>query len=149
IAMVLVYVWLRPAQTRRMWPALLPLLVAIHVALPATLGPLKDSFFPKGGLIADQSSSKGTIGQGRIADLGPAFALWSTKPLLGQGFASHSVDDADLSDSLAILDDQWLGTLLDTGLAGVVGLGWLFVRFIRRCARASKEDDSDQGWLFV
>lgn len=145
----LVYLWLRPRQTRRLWPALLPLLAVIHVALPATLGPLKDSFFPKGGLIANQSTSKGTIGEGRIADLGPGFAEWSHHPVFGVGYASHIVNLNDTNDPLAILDDQWLGTLLDTGALGIIGLGWLMIRFVRRCSREAKHDDSDRAWLFV
>jgi len=149
LAIGIVYLRLRPAQTFRKWPALFPLLAVIHFALPATLGPIKDSFFPKGGLIANQSTSKGTVGQGRVADIGPGLRQWAATPLLGQGFAGHSVDKAHVTDTLAILDDQWLGTLLDTGALGFAGLAWLFTRYVRRCAREGKRDDSEEGWLLV
>jgi O-antigen ligase len=46
-----------------------------------------------------------------------------------------------------ILDDEWLGTLLETGLLGGFGWLWLFSRAVRRFGRAAKEDLSDRGWL--
>ena len=66
----LVFLWLRPKETRRLWPALLPALIVIHFALPGTIGSLKQSFFPAGGLIAEQQKDPGWSGSGRIADLG-------------------------------------------------------------------------------
>ena len=38
-----------------------------------------------------------------------------------------------------ILDNQWLGTLLEIGAVGVIGLWWLFIRAIRRLARRARE----------
>src|SRR3712207_9559349 len=34
----LVFLWLRPVETKRLWPVLLPGLIAVHIALPGTLG---------------------------------------------------------------------------------------------------------------
>jgi len=48
-----------------------------------------------------------------------------------------------------ILDDQWLGILLETGVVGFVGWLLLLLRPIRRLGRAAKDDDSDRGWLCV
>jgi O-antigen ligase len=48
-----------------------------------------------------------------------------------------------------ILDDQWLKTLLETGFVGAFAWLWIYVRSIRRLARAAKEDASEQGLLFV
>src|SRR5207253_1078991 len=36
-----VFLILRPQQTKKLWPALVPLLIAVHLALPGTLGTLK------------------------------------------------------------------------------------------------------------
>ena len=36
-----------------------------------------------------------------------------------------------------LLDNQWLGTLLDAGLLGVVGFAWLLGRFVVRLSVAS------------
>jgi hypothetical protein len=41
VVMGLVFLWLRPRETRRLWPAILPALVVIHFALPGTLGSIK------------------------------------------------------------------------------------------------------------
>jgi polysaccharide biosynthesis protein PslJ len=143
----LVFLWLRPAATKRLLPALLPLLIVVHFAVPATLGPLQRSFFPSGGLIAEQRSNPDTRGSGRLADLGPSFAEWREKPLLGQGFGTRIVDRG--RETARILDNQWLGTLLETGIVGAGALLWLFVAAIRRFSRAAKLDDSDRGWFFT
>jgi polysaccharide biosynthesis protein PslJ len=148
VAMLASFLILRPRETRRFWPALLPLVIVVHFALPATLGPLKDSFFPAGGLIAEQQSSPGTRSQGRIADLGPAMEEFARSPLAGQGFATRIVK-GDTTNALEILDDQWLATLLETGVLGAGALLWMFLRFIRRAGREAKRDTSDDGWFLV
>lgn len=142
-----VYLWLRPKQTKRLWPILIPGLMAVHIALPGTLGPLKDSFFPQGGLIAEQRGSAGTYGSGRIADVGPSMEHFKSQPMLGDGFGTRVTDWGKAN--APILDDQWLGTLLETGIIGTAALVWLFCRVIRRLARAAKEDDSDTGWMLT
>lgn len=75
IVMVAVFLWLRPKETRRMWPAILPALILIHFALRGTLGALKHSFSP-GGVLKQQQSDAGQSGSGRLADLGPALQEW-------------------------------------------------------------------------
>lgn len=147
IVVGLVFLWLRPRETRRLWPALLPVLLLVHFALPGTIGSLKSSFFPPGGLIAEQKTNAGQRGSGRIADLGPSLREYSRSPLFGQGFGTRVVDAE--RQNAAILDNQWLGTLLETGLVGVIGLGWLFVRVVRRLGRSAKKDPSEDGWLFA
>ena len=54
IIVILVFLWLRPRETKRLWPALLPLLVVTHFAAPGTLGSIKAAFFPHGGIVAQQ-----------------------------------------------------------------------------------------------
>jgi hypothetical protein len=147
IAVVFVYLWLRPKETRRLWPLLLPCLLAIHLVLPGTIGTLKEAFFPKGGLIADQATNVGSRGQGRVADIGPSLHEFAQRPLFGEGFGTRQTDRGP--KSAQILDDQWLGSLLETGLLGTGAWLWLFVRTIRRQARRAKEDSSAEGWLSV
>jgi len=144
-----VFFWLRRRETRRFWPLLVPAVLAVHLVIPGTLGTLKQSFFPAGGLIAEQSSNPGTRGQGRIADLGPSLREFADTPLVGQGFSTRIVDRQRPRASDQILDNQWLGILLETGIVGFVGWLLLLLRPIRRLGRAAKEDDSDQGWLYV
>jgi hypothetical protein len=151
IVVVLVFLWLRPTETRRMWPALIPALLCIHFVLPGTLGSLKQAFLPRGGIVAEQKSAAGTSGSGRIADLRPALRQWKLQPLVGQGYGTRVVNASTPTPGpLAnILDDQWLGTLLETGAVGVFGWLWLFTRSIRRFGKEAKRDDSDRGWLLA
>jgi O-antigen ligase len=147
LVVLIVFAWLRPREMKRLWPLALPLLVAVHIALPGTLGTLKNSFFPAGGLIAEQNTNKGYRGQGRVADIGPALQEFAEKPLFGQGYGTRIVDLT--RQNAQILDDQWLVTLLETGLLGVAAWLWFILRGIRRLAKASKDDASPRGWLFV
>jgi O-antigen ligase len=149
VVMVLVFLWLRPKETRRMWPAILPALIVIHFALPGTLGALKHSFTPPGGVLNQQRSDAGQSGSGRLADVGPALGEWKRQPLFGEGFGTRVVDGSAAGAQANILDDQWLGTLLETGALGFAGWIWFFIRAVRRFGAEAKRDDSDRGWLLA
>jgi O-antigen ligase len=147
---LIVFLWLRPREVRRMWPAFVVSLVVIHLVLPGTLGALKESFSPAGGLVAEQRSDVGQSGSGRLADLGPGLDEWKQQPLVGVGFGTRVVDASDTRGATAnILDDQWLGTLIETGTLGAFGWLWFFVRAVRRFGAEARRDDSDRGWLLV
>ena len=150
VVVAIVFLWLRPKETRRMWPLLIPALIVIKLVLPGTLGAIKNSFLPAGGLVAQQQSMPGASGSGRLADLGPALQEWREKPLVGQGFGTRVVDSAGPPGPRAnILDNEWLGTLLEVGALGFFGWLWFFARVVRRFGKAAKEDDSERGWLLV
>ena len=142
-----VYLWLRPREVRRLWPALIPLLLVVHVAAPGTLGGLKDAFFPKGGLFAQEA--KNNVGSGRLATLGPTLHREVyPNAVFGEGFGTRIVArDENTTPNAPILDDQWLGTLAETGVVGALAWIWLFGRYVRRLGRVAKEDDSDRAWL--
>jgi hypothetical protein len=142
-----VFLRLRPVATRRILPALIPICVAANLALPGTLGSLKEAFLPAGGVLAEQSAMPGYRGAGRIADLGPAAEEFKRQPLFGQGIGTRIVDVGRANAD--ILDNQWLMVLLETGIVGALAWVWLFVRTIRRLSRASREDDAPAGWLFT
>ena len=149
VAVVLVYLWLRPRETIRLWPAVVVALVVIKLVLPGTLGAIKQSFLPPGGLVAEQQSSPGQLGSGRLADLGPGLREWSRQPLIGQGFGTRVVDPEASAPRANILDDQWLGTLLETGAVGFFGWAWFFVRVVRKFGAEARRDDSERGWLLA
>jgi hypothetical protein len=150
VVVALVFLWLRPREMRRMWPAIIPALIVIKLVLPGTLGAIKQSFLPAGGLIAEQKSMPGASGSGRLADLGPALDEWKQKPLVGEGFGTRVVDGSGPPGPRAnILDNEWLGTLLEIGALGFFGWLWFFARVVRRLGKEAKEDDSERGWLLV
>jgi polysaccharide biosynthesis protein PslJ len=144
-----VFFWLRPQETRRLWPVILLAPVVIHFVLPGTLGAIKQSFLPAGGLLAEQRASAESSGSGRLADLGPALQLWTRQPLVGQGYGTQVVDLSKPGIESNILDNQWLGTLLATGIVGAFGWLWFFVRAIRRFGAEARRDDSERGWLLT
>jgi hypothetical protein len=141
----LVYLWLRPKAVRRLWPLVLPMLAAIHFVLPGTLGSFKDLFFPQGGLVAEQSA--GTVGSSRGASFGPGMHIVGLHPVLGEGYATRLRGEENPTGF--IVDDQWLGTAMETGVAGFLTWIWLFFLSVRRMGREAKQDLSDRGWLLT
>jgi hypothetical protein len=146
----LVFLWLRPRQARRfLWVAIIPALVAVHFALPGTLGAFRKSFTTEHLITESQESA---VGSGRLATFWPAIHNeFTPNPLVGEGFGTRvtTPDEYVKEANAPILDDQWLGILLETGILGTAALAWLFLRFIRRLGRAAKEDDSDLGWMLA
>jgi polysaccharide biosynthesis protein PslJ len=151
LAILLVYIILRPSTMKRLWPAILPGLIAIHFALPGAIGTATSSFAPQGGLIAQQQNA--SVGSGRIATLGPALAAeFDPNPTLGEGFATRITGRPQRGQpppNAPILDDGWLGILLETGIVGTTMLVWLFARSLRLMGVAAKRDRSPRGWLLV
>ena len=133
---VLMLFWLRPAL-RRFWPVAIPLLMLVHVALPGTIGSLRGAFFPKEGLVAEQQQGANTHGSGRIADLAPGLAQVARRPLVGDGFGTRIVESTPRNNS-PILDDQWLGLLMDVGIVGAAAMLWLLLVHVRRLIRACR-----------
>jgi hypothetical protein len=148
---LLIFLFLWPAKLKRLWPLLLPAVLVLHIALPGTIGSLRASFFPKGGLIQEQ---RGYKDQGRVGDIGPTFHEISSEPLFGEGFGTRlvfwrQVNGIFTKPNARILDDQWLATLLETGVVGAFAWLWLFVRSIRRLTRAAKTEDGPRAWLMA
>ena len=146
----LVLCLLRPRQMKRLWPALLPVLLLTHFAAPGTIGSLKASFFPQGGLIAEQQNAP--AGHARLSTLGPALSNeWAPHPIFGLGFATRVTTPTETirEPNAVILDNEWLGVLVETGLVGAFAFGWLFVRYIRRAGAAARADRTQRGWLLV
>jgi O-Antigen ligase len=154
IAEAVVFLLLKPNETKKLWPALIPAIVVVHVALPGTIGGLKASFFPQGGLIAQQSRLQADydplLAGGRIRQIKPMLSEASRKPLFGEGYGTR-ISGFDTPDRNApILDDQWLNNVLDVGFVGLGAWIWLMVKGVRslfRAARAPSHEDDD--WLFA
>ncbi len=175
-AMVGVFLWLRPRQTLRFWPAIIPMVVLVHVVAPGALGGVYGGFFPSGGLVAQQGATVHGAQLSRASRVPTALHEFSEhNPLLGEGYGTRVTGgDGNFQASTAqtsstvptaaslamsrgqlvngvnspVLDDQWLKTLLETGILGVLAWGWLFFRAIRRLgARAKTERESPDGLL--
>ena len=129
----------RIRETWRFAPLLLPMIVMVHFVVPGALGAVKYSFAPPGGLVAEQSNDKIEAGSGRVADIGPTLALFSEKPILGYGYGTLQTSCPDTN--ARILDNQWLSSLLNVGLVGVLSLVWLFTRFVREVGRRARMNE--------
>jgi polysaccharide biosynthesis protein PslJ len=148
IVVAVVFLALRPRETKRLWPLLVPLVVLTHFAVPGTLGSLKQAFLPEGGLIQQQQSGEfGCDSSGRLADIGPTLEEVSRKPFFGYGYGTRVTTGKD--SNACVLDNQWLGTLVDVGLVGALAWLWLFLAVLRRLGRVAREDRSRNGWLLV
>jgi polysaccharide biosynthesis protein PslJ len=140
-AWALMFTILRWTDAKRFIPLALVAFAMIHLVMPGALGTLRSSLDP-GVIIAEQSSRPDSqVAAGRIADLGPSFEEFRQKPVFGYGFGTRiSVGE---HANARLLDNQWLGTLLDTGLVGVIGFAWLLGRYIVRMSSASLRAGAD------
>jgi polysaccharide biosynthesis protein PslJ len=147
IALVVSFVCIRPRETVRLLPWLLPGLIVIQGVMPGTLGTMKSMLNPA-YLIKEQSYDEGATA-GRVADLGPALDRWSQKPFFGTGFGTTVADpNASKESESQILDDQWLGSLLEIGAVGVLALLFLWVGAVRRLNRWGRHArDPNDYWL--
>ena len=147
----LVLLWLRPRDLKRLIPLGVPLVVVVNLALPGSIGTLKAAFFPQGGLIEEQATvyqnADPLLAGGRVSQLGPMLDQASRRPVLGQGFATRQTGFSNPLRNAPILDDQWLGLLLELGIVGVVGWAALFVGSARRLGRAARRRAGPDGWL--
>ncbi len=146
---VVVLACLKPAFFRKIWWMIPPFLVAVNLAVPATIGTLKASFFPQGGLVAQQSTNPGGDASNRVADLGPGLQEAARTPIFGQGWGTRLPEHLDPAKTHRILDNQWLGILLEAGWLGVFAWGWFFARNVRLLAGASLRDPTELGWLLA
>jgi O-antigen ligase len=140
--------------TLKLLPYLLPLLVVVQIAMPGTLGTFKSTIFPSSGSVLEQEAEGDGTGTGRLEHIGPGLRTWGEKPFFGQGYGTRMTSPQDVQASGVYngertLDNQWLGSLLEVGLLGVLCLIWLFVRALRRLKYRAKRDDSDYGWLLT
>ena len=122
-------------------------MVLAYLTLPEAASALKKAFAPPGGIITEQAALPGVRSSGRLADLAPSFREFEQKPLFGQGFGTRIVGGE--RDNSLLLDNQWLATLLETGLIGALALLWLFLDFLRAAGRAARRDRSARGSLLV
>ena len=175
VVMVIVFLCMRRRETLRFWPMVLPIAVVAHFFVPGAIGGVWAGFFPKGGLLAQQSHTfvSGAMCCWRIARQdGPELHAFAAQgdPLFGEGYGTRVVGMTTLpspgggkptlvhlaggygfsGDNAIVLDDEWLKSLLETGVLGVMGWLWLFGSVIRKLGRRAKlERGTPEGGLPV
>ena len=133
-AEAIIFLILKPNETKKLWPALIPAIAVVHFDCP------------------EQSEDEGSVlPQGRAhrpaieirSRLQPP-ACWraypsaqadaergSAKPLFGEGYGTRISGFNELNPNAPILDDQW-NNALDVGFIGLAAWGWLMARAVRR-----------------
>jgi O-antigen ligase len=115
--------------------------------LPGGMGRLYHSFFPKGGIAAQESGRAGGVGSGRLADLSPALKMVQAQPLFGTGDPlpappdlvqqAATTDDSTPAPSI-IFDDQYLTSIVGHGLVGLAAVLWLVGALVTTLVRAAR-----------
>jgi polysaccharide biosynthesis protein PslJ len=147
LTVLLVFIALKPRDMLKLWKWAVPFVIAVHFLAPGALGSLKSTFLPEEGLIAQQQTATSATGSNRLADAGPALREWWQRPYVGYGFGTRITTVGDPKVNAFILDNQWLGLLLEVGIVGAVALLWLLLRSVRRLGRAARGDPTEHGWL--
>ena len=140
---------LRPQEIKRSGRSSLPAIVIIHLALPGSLGTLQGGVLPEGRARSPSSRARRTPA---AAAGWPISARRSgsraQQPLFGRGYGTRITDQGPQQNA-DILDDQWLGTLLETGILGVGAWLWVFSRFVRRMMRRARAETGDEMYFFA
>jgi hypothetical protein len=149
VAEIVVFLILKPVETKRLWPLCIPAIVVVHSFLPGAIGGFRAAFFPKGGIVAEQSqlgaTENGQLAGGRIRQIKPMVIEASHHPFFGEGLGTRIT-----GFNAPILDNQWLNNLLDVGFVGFGLWLWLFVRTTRRLVRESRSASAPgDDWLFA
>ena len=118
--MFLVTLVLHPRVAAVLFAIAFPLVLLAAAVVPKVFDKMVLSFLDVDSLVASQYTSAGMGGAGRLADLEPAFREVAQRPFFGSGFGSRIVI-GDEANSF-ILDNQFLGTLMETGALGAIGL---------------------------
>jgi hypothetical protein len=130
----------------RVLMAAVPLTVAAAVVMPSKVLTLFDSLLHPSALVESQYTSPGWRGSGRLADLGPSLEEAGRNLFFGTGAGSRIVNGP--GTNARILDNQYLTTLLESGIVGLLamaallfGPAFLMVRRFRDPRLAGPERD--------
>jgi polysaccharide biosynthesis protein PslJ len=130
ILAVLLPTW-SPLRRKHVYIGLAILVASVFVLIPGLLGTITRLFT---GLSSDSST------QSRTGSFSLAMQFIRRAPLFGRGIGTFS-------PAYRILDDQYLGTLIETGIVGLVSLLALLLTGIRQGfvirARSSNPSDRD------
>ena len=140
--MVVVVVALRGSIVPKLlFYGILGLLAALLISARNIIAMVNELLDPQ-ALVESQMTSPGWTGSGRLADLGPSLAEAASTPFFGSGLGSR-VTIGPAANAF-ILDDQYLTTLLESGIIGVLGMAiLLLVPFARLAAFSRRAGEPD------
>jgi hypothetical protein len=153
LAEFILFLIVKPRETKRLFPLFIPAIVVIHVLAPGAIGTFRAALFPKGGLIAEQTqlatNANAQLAGGRIRQISP-MVTEASHHFFGEGLGTRITGFDSPERNAPILDNQWLNNLLDVGFIGFALWIWLFVRSVRMLLRRARESSGDgDEWLFL
>jgi O-antigen ligase len=126
VGTLLVFIAYRPRQMLRLSPLLLILIPAIHVLAPEAMGSVRNQLFPERGFLNQNSVSD------RTADYEAVNPDIRSHMAFGKGFGAYD------HEVFRLLDNQYLGLLVETGFVGlaaylllILAVPWISHRVIR------------------
>ena len=152
IAMIVVFLFLKPRETRRIWPCSFP---------EWSCSPRRSRRYRHDAqrvlsagrthrrAVAARPRKDPNLAGGRIRQLGPMLREAAGYPIFGEGLGTRITGFNSTFRNAPILDNQWLNTILELGYVGAAFWLWLFVRSVRRLCRASRESEDGDDWLFA
>lgn len=128
----------------RVAPAVAVLLIVVNfVVLPGSVAGIAANFAPDGGLRAEQTGQAGSTAGGRLGDIDSVERSFLERPLFGVGFGTR-VFTGEGQNAL-ILDDEYLGRLVESGCLGALSLAALiWVPALAELHRARRAVDDDR-----
>jgi O-antigen ligase len=135
-AVMLIPTWPRP-ERRRAYVVIFVFSLITWLGIPGLIGTIRDLF-----LLAGTGTDSST--QSRTGAFGSAAPFISQHPWFGRGFGTF------LPQTYFFLDDQYLGTTIETGVIGLLALislfvtGWLVARNARRTSANERTRDMAQ-----
>ncbi|MFD4422585.1 O-antigen ligase family protein [Agromyces sp. NPDC058484] len=118
--MFLVALIFHPRVAGALFALAFPLILLSAAVVPNVFESMVLSFLDLDSLVESQYASAGFRGAGRLADLEPAMREVAQYPFFGSGYGGRIVIGE--ARNAFILDNQFLGTLMETGALGVAGL---------------------------
>ena len=161
VVMLLTWIVLRASQIKRFWPLAFMLPVVVHFVAPGALGGIWKSFFPEEGLVSSLGGRAGEGGSGRFADYGAAHTLWEASPLVGIGPGGQSLISVEAGRRIEegleavttapnlIFDNQYLTTLVELGIIGVIAVAWLAWGAAYKLGKMAKRNHDQPGDLMA
>ena len=151
----IVFLCLKPTETKRLWPALVPAVVVIHFATTRTTRKLLGRVLShRAGSSPNSRGSRPTTTRFLPVDVFVSSSQCSPKPARshcsargwGRGLpASTRPIETPRSSTI-----NGLGSALEVGFVGIAAWVWLFVRAVRRLAQASRTATGmGDDWLFA
>ena len=93
VVVVIVFLWLRPRETRRLWPAIIPALVVIHFVLPGHARRAQAVVHARRRIRRRAAvERRHRAAAAGWPTSGPALQEWKREPLFGDGFGTRVVD---------------------------------------------------------